>query len=57
MTNHFDQTSLGLCGATIFLKVVSEVSMQDGTFFLTGLAAITTIIYNIQKMIREWSKK
>jgi hypothetical protein len=57
MTNHFDQTSLGLCGATIFLKVVSEVSMQDGTFFLTGLAAVTTIVYNIQKMIREWPKK
>ena len=57
MTNHFDQTSLGLCGATIFLNVVAELSMQDGTLFLTGAAAVTTIVYNIQKMIREWPKK
>jgi len=57
MTNHFDQTSLGLCGATILLNVVAEVSMQDGTLFLTGAAAVTTIVYNIQKMIREWRKK
>jgi hypothetical protein len=57
MTNHFDQTSLGLCGATIFLNVIAEVSMQDGTMILTGAAAVTTIVYNIQKMIREWHKK
>ena len=57
MINHFDQTSLGLCSATIFLNVVAEVSMQDGTMVLTGAAAITTIVYNIQKMIREWHKK
>lgn len=54
---HFDQTSLGLCGATIFLNVVAEVSMQDGTMVLTGAAAITTIVYNIQKMFREWKRK
>ena len=54
---HFDQTSLGLCTATIFLNVVAELSMQDGTMVLTGLAAVTTIVYNIQKMIREWPKK
>ena len=57
MTNYFDHTSLGLCTATIFLNIVAEVSMQDGTLFLTGAAAITTIVYNIQKMIREWPKK
>jgi len=54
---HFDQTSLGLCGATILLNIVASVSMQDGTMILTGAAAITTIVYNIQKMIREWPKK
>jgi hypothetical protein len=54
---HFDQTSLGLCGATILLNVVAEVSMQDGTMVLTGAAAITTIVYNIQKMLREWRRK
>jgi len=54
---HVDQTSLGLCGATIFLNVMAEVSMQDGTMILTGAAAITTIVYNIQKMLREWHKK
>ena len=54
---HFDQTSIGLCTATIFLNVMAELSMQDGTMVLTGAAAITTIVYNIQKMLREWRRK
>ena len=52
-----DQTSLGLCGATIFLNVMAELSMQDGTMILTGAAAITTIAYNIQKMFKLWRRK
>lgn len=55
--SHFDNTSLGLCTATVFLKVMSDVSLSEGTMFLTGIAAVTTIIYNLQKMYREWRRK
>jgi hypothetical protein len=54
---NFDHTSVGLCSATIFLNALFGFSMHDAPMILTGIAAITTILYNIQKMIIEWRKK
>lgn len=54
---HFDNTSLGLCFATVFLKMMSEVSLNEGTMFLTAIAALTTIIYNLKKIHSQWRKK
>ena len=52
----FDGKSIGLCMASIFLKVISDVTLSDLATISAALAAITTVVYNLQKIWKE-SKK
>lgn len=56
MSHHVDQKSIGMCCMSIFLDFVSKTTMNDAATFLAGAAALTTIIYNVQKMIKENKK-
>jgi hypothetical protein len=51
-----DGKSIGLCMASIFLKIMSEVTLSDLATISAALAAITTVVYNLQKIWKE-SKK
>lgn len=52
-----DQRSIGMCSASVMLKIWSDVTMSDAATFFAALAAITTIAYNVQKMYKENKKK
>lgn len=56
MSHHVDQRSIGMCMASILLDYISKTTMNDVATFLAGAAALTTIIYNVQKMIKENKK-
>ena len=51
-----DGKSIGLCLATLFFKIMSDVTLSDVATLCAALAAITTVLYNVQRMYRE-SKK
>lgn len=52
-----DVTSINLCVTTLFLKIMSHVTADDAASIATALAAITTILYNIQKIHKDRKKK
>lgn len=51
-----DGKSLGLCMMSIFLKIVSDVTLSDLATASAALAGFTTVIYNLQKIYKN-SKK
>lgn len=52
-----DGKSIGLCMATVFLKVMSDVTLSDVATLCAALAAITTVAYNLQRMVKESKNK
>lgn len=52
-----DGKSIGLCMATVFLKVMSDVTLSDIATLCAALAAITTVAYNLQRMVKESKKR
>lgn len=38
---------------SIFLKVAADVTLSDVATALAGLAALTTVLYNLQQMYRH----
>lgn len=54
MNHHgVDQRSIGLCFASIFLKIWGDMTLNEVATTLAAIAAITTILYNLQRMYRE----
>jgi hypothetical protein len=51
--NHIDSKSLGMCMGSIFLKVAADVTLSDVATALAGLAALTTVLYNVQQMYKH----
>ena len=51
--NHIDSKSLGLCMSSIFLKFAADITLSDAATALAGLAALTTVAYNVQQMWRH----
>jgi uncharacterized membrane protein YebE (DUF533 family) len=51
--NHIDSKSLGLCMSSIFLKFAADITLSDAATALAGLAALTTVAYNVQQMYRH----
>lgn len=56
MATGVDGKSLGLCMMSIFLKIVSDVTLSDLATASAALAGFTTVIYNLQKIYKN-SKK
>lgn len=52
-----DQRSITMCFVSIFLKVWADMTLNEFATGLAAIAAITTILYNIQRMYREWKGK
>ncbi len=48
-----DGKSIGLCMASVLLKVMSDVTLSDFATLCAALAAITTVAYNLQRMMKE----
>jgi hypothetical protein len=58
MNNHgVDQRSIGMCFASIFLKIWADMTLNEVATGLAAIAAITTILYNLQRMYKEWRNK
>jgi len=51
-----DEKSVGMCLATLFLKVFAEVSTNDIAMYVAIGAGLTTIVYNIYKIFHEFKK-
>jgi len=39
--------------ASVFLKVMSDVTLSDFATLCAALAAITTVAYNVQKILKQ----
>lgn len=57
MSHHVDQRSIGMCMASILLDYISKTTMNDVATLMAAGAAFTTIVYNVQKMIKEKKSK
>lgn len=58
MNHHgVDNKSIGMCLASIMLKIWSDVALSDLATGLAAIAAITTVAYNLQRMYKEWKSK
>jgi hypothetical protein len=51
-----DEKSIGMCFATIFLKVFADISTNDIAMYVAIIAGLTTIVYNIYKIFHEFKK-
>jgi hypothetical protein len=58
MNHHaVDNKSIGMCLASIMLKIWSDMALNDLATGLAAIAAITTVAYNLQRMYKEWKQK
>jgi hypothetical protein len=58
MNHHgVDNKSIGMCLASIMLKIWSDMTLNDFATGLAAIAAITTVAYNLQRMYKEWKGK
>jgi len=58
MNHHaVDNRSIGMCLASIMLKIWSDMALNDLATGLAAIAAITTVAYNLQRMYKEWKSK
>lgn len=58
MNHHaVDNRSIGMCLASIMLKIWSDMTLNDLATGLAAIAAITTVAYNLQRMYKEWKSK
>ena len=58
MNHHaVDNRSIGMCLASIMLKIWSDMALNDVATGLAAIAAITTVAYNVQRMYKEWKGK
>jgi hypothetical protein len=58
MNHHaVDNKSIGMCLASIMLKIWSDMALNDLATGLAAIAAITTVAYNVQRMYKEWKRK
>ncbi len=55
--NGVDGKSIGLCMASVLLKIMSDVTLSDFATLCAALAAITTVAYNLQRMMKESKDK
>jgi len=52
-----DSKSLGLCMMSIFLKMVSDVTLNDMATASAALAGLTTVFYNLQRIYKNSKNK
>ena len=55
-SNSMDNKSIGMCLTTVFLKAFADISTNDLAMYVAIGAGLTTIIYNIYKIIHEFKQ-
>jgi len=57
MTHGVDQRSIGMCIGTIVLKIWSDINVNEIGAYVAIFAGMTTIAYNIYRLIKEIKEK
>lgn len=58
MNHHsVDNKSIGMCLISLFLKIWSDMTLNEAATGLAAIAALTTVLYNLQRMYKEWKGK
>ncbi len=57
MVNVVDTKSIGMCLGTILLKVWSDVNVNEAGAYVAILAGMTTIAYNLYRLVKEILQK
>lgn len=57
MTHGVDQRSIGMCIGTIVLKIWSDINVNEVGAYVAIFAGMTTIAYNIYRLIKEIKDK
>lgn len=57
MNNGLDLKSVALCASTFLLKIMSEVTADDMANIAASMAALTTVVYNMQRMYSDRKNK
>jgi hypothetical protein len=52
-----DIKSIGLCVATILIKVWSDIAISEVGVIVAIIAGITTIVYNVVRLYKELKTK
>jgi len=48
-----DSKSVGMCVATILIKIWADIALSDVGVVVAILAGISTIVYNVYRMYKE----
>ena len=57
MGNGIDQRSVGMCVGTIVLKIWSDINLNEVGAYVAIFAGMTTIAYNLYRLIKEIKQK
>ncbi|MFN9980598.1 MAG: hypothetical protein ACK53Y_11810, partial [bacterium] len=52
-TTRMDSKSIGMCVATILIKVWADIALSEVGVVVAILAGISTIIYNVYRLYKE----
>jgi len=48
-----DSKSIGMCVATILIRIWADIALSDVGIVVAILAGISTIVYNVYRMYKE----
>ena len=48
-----DSKSIGMCVATILIKIWADIALSEVGVVVAILAGISTIIYNVYRLVKE----
>lgn len=48
-----DSKSVGMCVATILIRIWADIALSDVGIIVAILAGISTIVYNVYRMYKE----
>lgn len=57
MVQSIDQKSIGMCIGTIVLKIWSDINLNEVGAYVAIFAGMTTIVYNLYRLIKEIKQK
>ena len=52
-TKKMDSKSIGMCVATILIKVWADIALSEVGVVVAIIAGISTIVYNVYRMYKE----
>jgi hypothetical protein len=52
-----DSKSIGMCAATILIKVWADIALSEVGVVVAIIAGLTTIVYNLFRLYKEFKTK